>query len=163
MRSAVAPLNRHTSRGQPCLLPFLGYSLREGTLHLSTIGYNFRHRFKKSTAERIFICVLAKNTNAGYLFTDAVFIDGTHIKASANRNKTVEAEVPVEAKRYAKELMREVNTDWEKHGKTPLARTKTDRNRGIQAPTLQKRSWHAGRKNLKKSRKARPTRTAGCS
>lgn len=64
--------------------------------------------------------MLTEIAKAGYLSTDAVFIDGIHIKASANRNKTVEAEVPVEAKQYAKELMREVNADREKHGKAPF-------------------------------------------
>ena len=34
--------------------------------------------------------------------------------------KTVKEEVPIEAKRYAKELMEEVNKDREAHGKKPF-------------------------------------------
>ena len=41
----------------------------------------------------------------------AVFIDGTHIKASANTKKAVTAQIPVASKHYAKELMEEVNAD----------------------------------------------------
>ena len=47
-----------------------------------------------------------------------------HIKANANTKKVVQKEVPVPAKRYAEELMEEVNADREAHGKKPfLART----------------------------------------
>ena len=35
--------------------------------------------------------------------------------------KVVKEEVPIEAKRYAKELMEEVNTDREAHGKKPFS------------------------------------------
>ena len=57
---------------------------------------------------------------AGYLSPTAVFIDGTHIKANANDKKKIQAEVPVASKRYAKELMEEVNADREEHGKKPF-------------------------------------------
>ncbi len=42
---------------------------------------------------------------------EAVFIDGTHIKANANTKKKIELEVPVAAKRYADELLEEINND----------------------------------------------------
>ena len=48
---------------------------------------------------------------AGYVAPGVVFVDGTHIKANANLKKTVKEEVPIEAKRYAKELMDEVNAE----------------------------------------------------
>ena len=38
-----------------------------------------------------------------------------------NTKKVVKGEVPIEAKRYAKELMEEVNTDPEAHGKKPFS------------------------------------------
>lgn len=50
----------------------------------------------------------------------AVFIDGTHIKANANTKKKIKEEVPVAAKRYAKELLEEINADREAHGKKPF-------------------------------------------
>ena len=99
---------------------FLGYSLREETPHFSTVSYNFRHRFTIETIDQIFNWILEEIATAGYLKPEAVFIDGTHIKANANVNKKVQEEVPVAAKRYAKELMREVNADREEHGKKPF-------------------------------------------
>lgn len=47
--------------------------------------------------------VLVKMADTGYLSPKAVFIDGIHIKANANTKKQVKAEIPVTAKRYAKE------------------------------------------------------------
>ena len=45
----------------------------------------------------------------GALSPAAVFIDGTHIKASANLNKKIKQEVPVAAKRYREELLAEAD------------------------------------------------------
>ena len=99
---------------------FLGYGLKEETPHFSTLSYNFRHRFTSETVDQIFAWILNEIAEAGYLSPTAVFIDGTHIKANANNKKKIQEEVPVAAKRYAKELMKEVNTDREKHGKKPF-------------------------------------------
>ena len=49
------------------------------------------------------------------------FVDGTHIKASANLKKQAKKAVPKQAKRYAKELFDEVNKDREEHGKKPFS------------------------------------------
>ena len=57
---------------------------------------------------------------AGYLSPKAVFIDGTHIKASANTKKQIKAAIPAASKHYAKELMEEVNADREARGKKPF-------------------------------------------
>ena len=56
----------------------------------------------------------------GYLDTEAIFVDGTHIKASANLNKQARKAVPKEAKRYAHELFDEIDKDRETHGKKPF-------------------------------------------
>jgi transposase len=97
---------------------FLGYMLQEETPHFSTVSYNFRHRFTVETVNSIFAWILEEVAQAGYLSLKAVFIDGTHIKASANTKKQVKAVIPETSKRYAKELMDEVNADRETHGKT---------------------------------------------
>ena len=57
----------------------------------------------------------------GYLDTEAIFVDGTHIKASANLKKQAKKAAPKEAKRYARELFEEVNKDREEHGKKPFS------------------------------------------
>ena len=99
---------------------FMGYTLQEETPHFSTVSYNFRHRFTEETVSQIFAWILEETANAGYLSPQAVFIDGTHIKASANTKKQVKAVIPVASKRYAQELMAEVDADREAHGKAPF-------------------------------------------
>lgn len=97
---------------------FLGYTLQEETPHFSTVSYNFRHRFTEDTINQIFVWILEEIADAGYLSPKAVFIDGTHIKANANTKKQVKAVLPATSRRYAQELMEEVNADREAHGKT---------------------------------------------
>ena len=66
---------------------FLGYTLQEETPHFSTVSYNFRHRFTAETVDQVFAWILEEVGQAGYLLPKVVFIDGTHIKASANTNR----------------------------------------------------------------------------
>ena len=51
---------------------------------------------------------------------DAVFVDGTHIKANANMHKAVKNAIPKAAREYEKQLMEEINADREEHGKKPF-------------------------------------------
>lgn len=99
---------------------FLGYKLTDETPHFSTLSYNFKHRFTVETIDKIFAWILSEICEAGYLSPSAVFIDATHIKANANNKKKIEAEIPITSKRYAKELMKEINSDREEHGKKPF-------------------------------------------
>lgn len=99
---------------------FLGYKLTDETPHFSTLSYNFKNRFTAETIDKIFAWILSEISEAGYLLPSAVFIDGTHIKANANNKKKTEVEISVASKRYAKELMKEINADREEHGKKPF-------------------------------------------
>ena len=99
---------------------FIGYPLNEQVPHFSTVSYNFKHRFNTASVEYIFRWVLKAAADEGYLDTEAVFVDGTHIKASANLKKQARKAVPKEAKRYAHELFDEINKDREAHGKKPF-------------------------------------------
>ena len=128
---------------------FLGYGLTEDVPHFSTVSYNFRHRFTTETVDKIFNWVLDEIAEAGYLSPSAVFIDGTHIKASANNKKKIQEEVPIAAKRYAKELMEEVNADREEHGKKHFDDDDDDK---PQAP--KKKKDNTSKKKLARRRKA---------
>ena len=99
---------------------FIGYPLNEQVPHFSTVSYNFKHRFNTASVEYIFRWVLKAAADEGYLDTEAVFVDCTHIKASANLKKQARKAVPKEAKRYAHELFDEINKDREAHGKKPF-------------------------------------------
>jgi hypothetical protein len=56
----------------------------------------------------------------GLVDTEEVFIDGTHIKAHANRNKKQSVEVMEESLFYAEKLKKEIEKNREKRGKKPL-------------------------------------------
>ncbi len=99
---------------------FLGYLMNEPIPHFSTVSYNFKHRFNEHTVESIFHWILKEINSAGYLSPEAVFIDGTHIKANANMKKVVKKAVPEAARIYEEQLRKEINEDRENHNKKPL-------------------------------------------
>ena len=103
---------------------FLGYLLSEQTPHFSTLSYNFCHRYTPEVVEGIFFWILNEINNAEYLSTEAVFVDGTHIKANANIKKFEKRTVKRAAKVYGEQLMEEINEDREKHEKKPFDDTK---------------------------------------
>lgn len=104
---------------------FLGYKLSEQMPHFTTVSYNFKHRFNENTISQIFDWVLNEINDVGYLQPEVVFVDGTHIKANANMKKVVKKSIPVAAKHYEAELMKEINEDRENHDKKPLKENKS--------------------------------------
>lgn len=99
---------------------FIGYPINKPVPHFATISYNFLHRFKEETVEKIFEWILSEVEAAGYLAPEVVFIDGTHVKANANIKKKVKQAIPEAARIYEKQLREEVNKDREDHGKKPF-------------------------------------------
>lgn len=100
---------------------FIGYNLTEPIPHFSTFGKNYTRRFKGSDIfENIFHRIWKEITESGFIDASAVFIDGTHIKANANRNKKEKITVKKPVKQYRDELEEEIEQDRKKHGKKPL-------------------------------------------
>lgn len=100
---------------------FLGYGLQEKIPHFSTFGKNYERRFKESDLfEQIFIRVLMEAIKSGFIKSDTVFIDATHVKASANKKKYIKKMAQHRAHKYKRELMTEINADREEHGKKPF-------------------------------------------
>ena len=100
---------------------YLGYGMTEKIPHFSTFGKNYERRFAHSDIfEEIFERILLEAVRCGFADASAVFIDATHIKASANKKKAVNKAVKIQAKHYHDELMDEINRDRESHGKKPL-------------------------------------------
>ena len=60
---------------------------------------------------------------------NTIFIDGTHIKASANKKKYQKEQVAKAAKVYSGQLRREVNEEREKLGKKPIEDTESNKRR----------------------------------
>ena len=65
---------------------FLGYSLMDNIPHFATVSYAFCKRFPEELLEEIFEHILNKALNNRMVDPSAIFIDGTHIKASANKS-----------------------------------------------------------------------------
>ena len=100
---------------------FLGYNWNDAVPHFTTFGKNYSRRFEGTDIfEQIFARILLEAVKLNYVDPKAVFIDSTHIKASANRNKKMKVQVQVEARHYHKELMEEINKEREAHGKKPF-------------------------------------------
>ena len=99
---------------------FIGYNIGEAIPHFSTFGKNYTRRYKNSDVfERIFARILQEAINCGFVDASAVFVDGTHIKASANKNKATNVMVEKQAKQYQQQLDEEISLDREAHGKKP--------------------------------------------
>ena len=67
---------------------FLGYGLLDHIPHFATVSYAFCQRFPDELTSEIFEHILNKALNNRMLDTSAIFIDGTHIKASANKKSS---------------------------------------------------------------------------
>ena len=111
---------------------FLGYLMNEQLPHFSTVSQNFKHRFTEETINQVFEWILSEVEKHGYLTPDAVFVDGTHIKANANLHKAVKKAIPKAAREYEKQLMEEINADREAHGKKPFDDHHDDQNGSMQ-------------------------------
>ena len=99
---------------------FLGYSLLDEIPHFATVSYAFCRRFPPELTQEIFAHILNKALNNRMIDPSAVFVDGTHIKASANKKKFQKEQVKKAAKVYDEQLREEINADREKLGKAPI-------------------------------------------
>lgn len=100
---------------------FLGLDLYEAPPHFTTFGKNYSRRFAGTDLfEQIFSHVLLQCMEHELVDTQSLFIDSTHIKASANRNKKIKVAVEKQVRSYHKELLEEINRDRDAHGKKPF-------------------------------------------
>ena len=99
---------------------FLGYGLLDSIPHFATVSYAFCKRFPAELATEIFEHILNKAINNRMVDPSIIFIDGTHIKASANKKKYQKEQVSKAAKIYEKQLRTEVNAEREKLGKSHI-------------------------------------------
>lgn len=99
---------------------FLGYSLLDNIPHFATVSYAFCKRFPPELAAEIFEHVLNKALNNRIVAPSIIFVDGTHIKASANKKKLFKEIVAKAAKVYEQQLRAEVNAEREALGKKAI-------------------------------------------
>ncbi|QVY62134.1 IS1182 family transposase [Cytobacillus gottheilii] len=100
---------------------FLGYGFYDKVPHFSTFGKNYERRFKDTDLfEQIFYRILKTATEKKLISAEHVFIDSTHVKASANKHKFAKKVVRKETRAYQEQLQTEINDDREDHGKKPF-------------------------------------------
>ena len=107
---------------------FLGYGLLDEIPHFATVSYAFCKRFPEELTQEIFEHILNKALNNHMVDPSVIFIDGTHIKASANKKKFQKELVAKAAKVYSGQLRREVNAERERLGKKPIEEDEKDDN-----------------------------------
>ena len=99
---------------------FLGYGLLDEIPHFATVSYAFCKRFPPELGTEIFEHILNKLLNHRMVEPGVLFLDGTHIKASANKKKHQKELVAKTAKVYAEKLREEVNAERAALGKPPV-------------------------------------------
>jgi IS5 family transposase len=100
---------------------FLGFGFYTEVPHFSTFGKNYKRRYLESSVfEDIFYHILKEIMDKGLLSADHVFVDSTHVKASANKRKYDKKVVRKETRAYEEKLQLELNLDREEHGKKPF-------------------------------------------
>ena len=115
---------------------FLGLNLTDSVPHFTTFGKNYTRRFEGTTLfEDIFTRILEQCYERGFIKDDTIYVDATHIKASANRHKRKKVEVEREASAYAKALREEIDADRAGHGKKPFDKKDDGKDSGSAPPT----------------------------
>lgn len=97
---------------------FLGLSFEDRIPNYSTWSQNYIRRYNNSDIfEKIFHHIISELHVNGFLDLDVVYGDSTHRKACANKKKSFDMEVEIEAKAYDEELLNEINEQRRKDGK----------------------------------------------
>ena len=100
---------------------FLGLDMMDPVPHFTTFGKNYTRRFKDTDLfEQIFERILEECFKHHLVDTKEVFVDATHVKASANINKKQQIRIREEALFYEEQLKKEIDADRVAHGKKPL-------------------------------------------
>lgn len=97
---------------------FLGLKITDPVPHFTTFGKNYERRFKDTTIfQDIFDEIVDQALQAGLIDAKEFFSDSTHLKANANKKKFNQGHVKKDAKKYKRELEKEINIERKKLGK----------------------------------------------
>jgi len=95
---------------------FLGLSLNDKVSHFTTYGKNYNRRFQdKEVIEEFFHYVLSIVWGQGLIDPTEIFIDGTHIKATANNHKYTHQVLDKQARFMSEQLEVEIGLDRKKY------------------------------------------------
>jgi len=108
---------------------FLGLKITDPVPHFTTFGKNYERRFKETTIfQDIFDEIVDQALQAGLIDAKEFFSDSTHLKANANKKKFNQGHVKKDAKKYKRELEKEINIERKKLGKDAFDDTDDDDN-----------------------------------
>lgn len=111
---------------------FIGYGLTEKIPHFTTFGKNYVRRFEGTDLfEKIFTRILKEAMKQGFVDPEVMFIDSTHVKASANKKKYIKKVVKAQTRSYQERLDQEVNADRKIRGKKPFAPKTTEETKEV--------------------------------
>ncbi len=97
---------------------FLGISMTGNVPNYSTFSQNYRRRYADSNVfEKIFTTIVTNLFEMGLVDSSVIFVDGTHIKANANKHKLIKKQVKVVSDKYQKELAKEIDEFRELNGR----------------------------------------------
>ena len=128
---------------------FLGIPFGEETPHFSTFSKNYERRFKGTEVfENIFINIVKQAQKYGML-NDEFFMDSTHRKANANKNK-YEDIVVKEVKKRRVDLEDEINEERKRIGKKEFEYKDEEEEKHIKVSKTDKESGYYHRDNKEK-------------
>ena len=128
---------------------FLGIPFGEDTPHFSTFSKNYERRFKGTEVfENIFINIIKQAQKYGML-NDEFFMDSTHRKANANKNK-YEDVIVKEIKKRRLDLEEEINEERKKIGEKEFEYKNEYDEKHIKVSKTDKESGYYHRDNKEK-------------
>ena len=100
---------------------FLGIAMDDKVPNYSTWSQNYIRRYGDSEVfEQIFSYILEQAMENGFIDTTTVYGDSTHMKASANKRKSIRERVEITKKEYEDDLLREINQVRASHNQKPI-------------------------------------------
>lgn len=113
---------------------FLGLGFEDNIPNHSTYSQNYRRKYRDNgIAEKIFMGILTQLYDHELIDMESIFVDGTHIKANANKNKyTKEEVIKISTKIYQEELDEEILNDRKKHGIKKLKEREEKRKKTVE-------------------------------
>lgn len=88
---------------------FLNLSLTGNVPNYSTFSKNYSRRYESSDVfDKIFNTILESLIDNNLIDTSIIFVDGTHIKANANKKKFIKKAVNVEFTKFEKQIQKEI-------------------------------------------------------
>jgi transposase len=97
---------------------FLNISMIEKVPNYSTFSQNYFRRYKDTDVfEKIFTVVVTRLVEKDLIDASVIFVDGTHVKANANKHKSIKKVVKEVANKYHQELTSEIDEFREYNGR----------------------------------------------